>query len=95
MNITIQSPYFNESSDQQTPIADVAPHGPISFTNVSKYEASHPAEVSQWRLIMPDLDEPEMVREFAIPFILEYAFLLSTPLTNESNTVSFHDTTPC
>ena len=75
MNITIQSPYFNnESSDQQTPIPDAAPYGPISFTNVSKYEASHPAEVAQWRLLMPDIDEPEMTREFAIPFILEYVF---------------------
>ena len=71
MNITIQSPYFNESTDQQTPIPDVAPHGPISFTNVSKYEISHPAEVAQWRLLMPEIDEPEMTREFAIPFILE------------------------
>lgn len=78
MNITIQSPYFNnDSSDQQTPVPDVAPHGPISFTNVSKYEASHPTEVSQWRLLMPDIDEPEMTREFAIPFILEYV----SPLT--------------
>ena len=74
MNITIQSPYFNETSDQQTPMPDVAPHGPISFTNVLKYEVSHPAEVAQWRLLMPDLDEPEMTREFAIPFILEYVF---------------------
>lgn len=72
MNITIQSPYFNDTSDQQTPIPDVAPYGPISFTNISKYEVSHPAEVAQWRLLMPDLDEPEMTREFAIPFILEY-----------------------
>lgn len=72
MNITIQSPYFNDSTDQQTPIPDVAPHGHISFTNVSKYEVSHPAEVAQWRLITPDIDEPEMTREFAIPFILEY-----------------------
>ena len=72
MNITIQSPYFNEPSDQQTPIPDPAPHGPISFTNVAKYEASHPAEVAQWRLLMPEIDEPEMTREFAIPFILEY-----------------------
>ena len=76
MNITIQSPYFNESSDQTTPVPDVAPHGPISFTNVSKYEATHPAEVAQWRLIMPDIDEPEMTREFAIPFILECVFPL-------------------
>ena len=75
MNITIQSPYFNDSTDQQTPVPDAAPHGPISFTNVSKYEASHPAEVAQWRLIMPDIDEPEMTREFAIPFILEYVSL--------------------
>lgn len=73
MNITIQSPYFNDHSDQQTPMPDVAPHGPIiSFTTVSKYEVSHPAEVAQWRLLMPDIDEPEMTREFAIPFILEY-----------------------
>lgn len=71
MNITIQSPYFNDSSDQQTPIPDVAPHGPISFTNVSKYEVSHPSEVAQWRLLMPDIDEPEMTRDFAIPFILD------------------------
>ena len=74
MNMTIQSPYFNDASDQQTPIPDIAPHGPISFTSVSKYEVSHPAEVSQWRLLTPDLDEPEMTREFAIPFILEYVF---------------------
>ena len=75
MNITIQSPYFNnESSEQQPPIPDAAPYGPISFTNVLKYEASHPAEVAQWRLLMPDIDEPEMTREFAIPFILEYVF---------------------
>ena len=79
MNITIQSPYFHESSDQQTPIPDVAPHGPISFTNVMKYEASHPVEVSQWRIMMPDIDEPEMTREFAIPFILEYV----SPLKRE------------
>lgn len=71
MNITIQSPYFNDTSDQQTPVPDVAPHGPISFTNVSKYEESYPAEVAQWRLLMPDIDEPEMTREFAIPFILD------------------------
>lgn len=79
MNITIQSPYFNESSDQQTPMPDAAPHGPISFSNVSKYEVSHPAEVAQWRLLMPDIDEPEMTREFAIPFILEYVFSLNLP----------------
>lgn len=79
MNITTQSPYLNHSSDQQTQIPDVAPYGPISFTNVSKYEASHPAEVSQWRLLMPDIDEPEMTREFAIPFILEYVSLLILP----------------
>ena len=80
MNITIQSPYFNnESSDQQPPIPDAAPYGPISFTNVSKYEASHPAEVAQWRLLMPDIDEPEMTREFAIPFILEYVFPPNLP----------------
>ena len=72
MNVTMQSPYFNESSDQQTPIPDIAPYGPISFTNVTKYEVSHPVEVSQWRLMMPEIDEPEMTREFAIPFILEY-----------------------
>ncbi|KAL9073963.1 MAG: hypothetical protein Q9161_002585 [Pseudevernia consocians] len=71
MNITIQSPYFDDSTDQQTPILEVAPHGPISFINVSKYEASHPAEVAQWRLLTPDIDEPEMTREFAIPFILD------------------------
>lgn len=83
MNITIQSPYFNDTSDQHTPIPDAvpdaAPHGPISFTNVSKYEVSHPAEVAQWRLLMPDLDEPEMTREFAIPFILEYVSPLTSP----------------
>ncbi len=78
MNITIQSPYFNDTSDQQTPMPDVAPHGPISFTSVSKYEASHPAEVAQWRLIMPDIDVPDMTREFAIPFILEYVFALNS-----------------
>ena len=73
MNMSVQSPYFNnDSSEQQTPIPEVAPYGPISFTNVSKYEASHPAEVAQWRLLMPDIEEPEMTREFAIPFILEY-----------------------
>lgn len=71
MNITIQSPYFNDSSDQQPPIPDVAPHGTITFTNVSKYEVSHPAEVAQWRLLTPDIEEPEMTREFAIPFILD------------------------
>lgn len=79
MNITIQSPYFNDTSDQQTPVPDIAPHGPITFTNVFKYEASHPAEVAQWRLLMPDIDEPEMTREFAIPFILEYVFHLDHP----------------
>ena len=72
MTIPGQSPYFNDSSDQQTPMPDAAPYGPITFTNVLKYEASHPAEVAQWRLLYPDLDEPEMTREFAIPFILEY-----------------------
>ena len=72
MNITGQSPYFNDPSDQPTSMPDVAPYGPITFTNVTKYEASHPAEVAQWRLLMPDIDEPEMTREFAIPFILEY-----------------------
>ena len=76
MSITGQSPYLNDSSDQQTPMPDVAPYGPITFTNVIKYEASHPAEVAQWRLVMPDIDEPEMTREFAIPFILEYVPLL-------------------
>ena len=76
MNITGQSPYLNDSSDQPTSMPDVAPYGPITFTNVSKYEASHPAEVAQWRLLMPDIDEPEMTREFAIPFILEYVSLL-------------------
>ena len=79
MNITIQTPYFNDTSDQQTPVPEVAPHGPICFTNVSKYEASHPAEVAQWRLLMPDIDEPEMTREFAIPFILEYVYPLDLP----------------
>lgn len=73
--ITSQSPYYNnDSSDQQTPIPEAAPYGPISFTTVSKYEASHPAEVAQWRLLMPDIEEPEMTREFAIPFILEYVY---------------------
>lgn len=86
MNITIQSPYFNDATDQQTPIPDVAPHGPISFTNVLKYEVSHPAEVAQWRHLMPDLDEPEMTREFAIPFILEYVSPLTYP--------SFHHLNP-
>ena len=80
MNIASQSPYFNDSSDQPTPIPDIAPHGPISFTNVLKYETSHPAEVAQWRLLMPDIDEPEMTREFAIPFILEYV----SPITSQA-----------
>ena len=80
MNITGQSPYFNDS-DQPASMPDVAPYGPITFTNVSKYEASHPAEVAQWRLLMPDIDEPEMTREFAIPFILEYV----SPLIYRAN----------